>query len=147
MGPAGQLVNAALSSLSPSLYVFPSPQTLPNAHALIVWAKTIGVDYDTYHTEFLAKVARGQAAAAKFEASDFTHVVAAGKAFPLCDDAQLLTDRGAIADMLKRDREALQNYGRPYDEGGRARGTYYAHARDLDDVSLWPGVKVRSESE
>jgi hypothetical protein len=105
---------------------------------IIAFYKQRGVDYAVIHQDFYAQVDVSQRLIANWKPSQFRAlVVDSGAGTPstvleYADDARAtLRERvGADAKALPaNDKTALQNYGRPYDDAGKAVCTYYAFAK------------------
>jgi len=113
----------AASGLSPSSSV----------EELVAFFGAQGVaDYDGMHKAFVARVAAAHAQLANWQAADFELAVVGDGVVSLesGEDAPG-AEKGAV---VGADKAVLQNYGRPYDEAsGRPSGTYFQHARSLDD--------------
>merc|ERR1719210_12314 len=107
------------------------------------------VNYKKCWNEFFEKALQDSIQCANWSALDFQYVVEAGKAyeFTVEDDRVVL---GAVAGgvdpkvVQEKDKVALQNYGRPYNEAGKATGTYTLMPLEpkigQGGYEEWPGV-------
>mmetsp|Transcript_10353 Transcript_10353/g.16611 ORF Transcript_10353/g.16611 Transcript_10353/m.16611 type:complete len:252 (-) Transcript_10353:198-953(-) len=86
-----------------------------------------GVRYDEYWTKAYARYGMSHRALSNWNAKDFTRVIVNGKTVAKSGDFKLLKENAD--DILKGDKLALQNYGRPYTEGGRPSGNFYKYAK------------------
>jgi hypothetical protein len=86
----------------------------------------LGVNYDSYQIGCLRKCKRVQESFNAWKASDFSSMVLDGKAFPI---GRAIAPENSPSEMVADDKKILQNYGRPYNEGGQPSGTYYKYAK------------------
>jgi hypothetical protein len=99
--------------------------------SIIDWAKDLGVDYQTewsewYHDVCLAAPSAGMHI---WNCDDFQYVVQDGKVynFSVADGKVELGEQvpdASPASIQAKDKNILQNYGRPYNEAGKPGGTY-----------------------
>ena len=96
-----------------------------------------GVDYEAVHAACYARYGASHALFANYDEDDFEYLL-----LPPADglaDAQRVLSRATLAPagdgapapaaLEAADKLALQNYGRPYGEGGKPGGVYYSHAK------------------
>jgi hypothetical protein len=86
----------------------------------------LGVSYKQIHTDFMAGVGNSQRALSNWRSDDFTLRLRDGKVF---DSKTNEPVEQFFQDVLKADKDVIQNYGRPYKENGKPGGVFYKHAR------------------
>lgn len=103
---------------------------------IIAFYKQRGVDYAVIHQDFYKQVDVWQRLLANWRPAHFKALlVAPSNAAPNAvleyADAEHLRERAGAdpAALPNADKTTLQNYGRPYDDAGKAVCTYYAHAK------------------
>eukprot|EP00465_Bigelowiella_longifila_P002563 CAMPEP_0185277274 /NCGR_PEP_ID=MMETSP1359-20130426/58228_1 /TAXON_ID=552665 /ORGANISM="Bigelowiella longifila, Strain CCMP242" /LENGTH=246 /DNA_ID=CAMNT_0027871327 /DNA_START=217 /DNA_END=958 /DNA_ORIENTATION=+ len=86
-----------------------------------------GVRYDEYWTAAYARYGMSHRALSNWNAKDFSRVIVNGKTVAQSGDFKVMKENAD--DILKKDKLALQNYGRPYREDGRPSGNFYKYAK------------------
>jgi len=109
------------------------------------------VCYDTEWAEWYEKICvQSTLEFQNWQADDFQYVVQNDEVFLFTveDGHVKLGDKvweKSPASLWNKDKNLLQMYGRPYNEQGKASGTYIPNALTTDfgptGISLWPGVK------
>jgi hypothetical protein len=94
--------------------------------AIIDHFESKGVSYKQIHADFMTNVGVSQQALSNWRSEDFTMRLRDGKVFDSTTDEAVETD---FQEVLKADKDILQNYGRPYKENGKPGGVFYKHPR------------------
>merc|ERR1712032_110073 len=92
-----------------------------------------GVVYDTVHREFLLKCWGLQERFAPWAESDFEYQIINGNVYNMAS-GRMEPESDAKA-IQAEDAKKLQNYGRPYDAGGKTTGSYYKYAKKISEVA------------
>jgi len=100
--------------------------------ALVAEIATLGVDYNAVYDAEYARYGESHRLLANWSVDDFESIVVGDEVRDLATMAST-TQSAEDAEKMKSgvyDKNALQNYGRPYDAAsGRPSGTYYAHTK------------------
>lgn len=92
-----------------------------------------GVSYKAAHEKFTKEVLASQQLLGNWQASDFTMRLKDGQL--LHAESGQLVEGTSFLDIVKADKNILQNYGRPYD-AGMPTGFFYKHAK-TDRMPEW----------
>lgn len=101
-----------------------------------------GVSYDRIYSACFARYGDSHRLLANYSASDFGGLIfdQHDSFVPFKDDKNSLFELNTESDDIKKiqskDKEALQNYGRPYQEG-KPSGSYYKLAKNPGDLKIW----------
>jgi len=106
---------------------------------IVAFYKGKGVDYDAIHKECYDRYGKSHELLSNFDSKDFDYIVVENKkAFKLSDPITLPEASPDLKALQNEDKTNLQNYGRPYAEGKKPRGSYYAHPKKFPaDVTSW----------
>lgn len=101
-----------------------------------------GVSYDQIYSDCFNRYGQSHKLLANYSPSDFGGLIFDHlEAFvPFKDKTHSLfqpkTEVGDIKKIQSEDKETLQNYGRPYQEG-KPTGSYYKFAKNPSDLKIW----------
>eukprot|EP00472_Partenskyella_glossopodia_P004440 CAMPEP_0197517168 /NCGR_PEP_ID=MMETSP1318-20131121/2141_1 /TAXON_ID=552666 /ORGANISM="Partenskyella glossopodia, Strain RCC365" /LENGTH=380 /DNA_ID=CAMNT_0043066505 /DNA_START=54 /DNA_END=1196 /DNA_ORIENTATION=+ len=94
---------------------------------IIQFFEAKGLRYDEYYHKNYQRYGEVHRALSNWKAGDFSRVIVNGGDKVLnTEDLKIVEEK--TQDILKEDKVALQNYGRPY-KNGRPVGNYYKHAK------------------
>lgn len=104
-----------------------------------------GVKYDDYHAAMYRRAHDLQAEFSTWVQEDFTYKVIGDEVFKASTASSCLSPGGPgsisgidTKKVQRDDTQAIQNYGRPYDQSGKPTGTYYKYAKDPSEVASFP---------
>jgi hypothetical protein len=98
-----------------------------------------GVSYDKIHRQCYERYGASHLELANYDPHDFEGVILANKFYKFSEDMKNLQETNEDTKVIiEKDKNVLQNYGRPY-IGGKPSGTYYKYAKKVEnnDVLVW----------
>jgi len=97
-----------------------------------------GISYDKIHRECYIRYGNSHLELSNYNPGDFEGVIIGNKFYKFASDGNLEETQEDIKGIIEKDKNLLQNYGRPY-QAGKPTGSYYKYAKKVgeNNIEIW----------